>query len=156
MFLSFWHCTARCSLWFRGPVGCLLLSCPSPHANINLSSQKIFQGDWMLSFPNEEMKRPKSACPHRVGIWQRSEVAPRPHGEQLKNTPSTPKASKLGAGWSHPRENPHSASPCRIMLGPGRMGTSLPSHMAPSLLWALDEKEIVTVIISLHPQTVCS
>lgn len=76
-----------------------------------------------------------------------------------KITLLTPKASKLDAGWNPPPTQgriPIQHSPCRFTLCPGRMGTSLPSHMAPCLFWALDEKEIMTVITSLHPKMVCS
>lgn len=105
----------------------LLLPCPPPppHANIHLSSQKIFRGDWILSFPNEETKRPKSACPHWVCNWQRFEVVLRHRGEQLKITLSGRNASKLCAGVSHPGEHPRSATSRQNHTWPWQDGISL-------------------------------
>ena len=116
----------------QGTRACLLLiSCPSPHASTDLDSQEIFHRGWTLSFPKEQIKRPKSACPHRVGIWQRFEVALRHHREWLQITLSAQSASKPFAGLSHPRERLHSASSMHNRAGPWQDGEELAIPYGP-------------------------
>lgn len=84
---------------------------------------RLFQGDWYLSFPREEIKRLKSACPYWADIWQRSDVAPRHCGGQPKKiTLSAWNASKLFAGLRPLGRVPTHLSLCQITFGPRRMG----------------------------------
>ena len=138
----------------QGTRACLLLiSCPSPHACTDLNSQEIFHRGWTLSFPKEQIKRPKSACPHRVGIWQRFEVALRHHREWLQITLSAQSASKPFAGLSHPRERLHSASSMHNRAGPWQDGEELAIPYGPWFVastWRGRNNDSITL---LHPQT---
>lgn len=120
--------------------------CPSPHANgySKKKSQKIFQGDWYLSLPKKEIKRPQSACPYWAGIWQRSEVAPRHHGEEPKITLSAWNASKLFTGLRPPRESFHSSPSVPNHIWPWQDGGVGLSHyskwqLVVSLWWGRND-----------------
>lgn len=114
-----------------------LLPCPPPppHANIHLSSQKMFQGGLNFELPkwrNEEAKVSLSPLGmHLTKIWSGSEASQRTAENHIVRLKCI-KAMR----WHEPPwgASPFSHIPGRIALGPGRMGSHLPSHMAPSLL----------------------